>query len=68
MIRKITADSVTMERMNKNTSTASSVGSSAGRYTSRSTRAVLPPSTVVASSSVVGTLRMPVIMVIKPCV
>src|SRR3954464_12160757 len=66
--RKITADSVTIERMNRKKNTATSVGAITGTMTLASTWAAPLPRQLAASSSAGGTARMPVTMVRKPWV
>lgn len=65
--RKITADSVTIDRMNRKKNTPSTVGAISGSTASRRTCTVPPPRQLTASSAC-GTARMPVIIVRNPCV
>ncbi|KAG1255823.1 hypothetical protein G6F65_016580 [Rhizopus arrhizus] len=65
--RNITADSVTIDRMNRKKNTPSTVGAISGRTASRSTCTVPPPRQLTASSRACGTARIPVIIVRNPC-
>ena len=66
--RKITADKVTIERMNRKKNTETRVGVITGMMTLASTSPAPLPRQVAASSSAGGTARMPVTIVRKPWV
>lgn len=64
--RKMTAESVTIARMNRKKNTETSVGVITGMTASRSAWRLLPPMQVTVSSRLFGTARMPVTIVRKP--
>ena len=66
--RKITAESVTIDCMNRKNSTDTKVGAMKGPMTSRTRRGNVAPRQAALSSSAGGTWRRPVMVVRKPCV
>ena len=66
--RKITAERVTIDCMNRKNSTDTRTGAMNGPTTSRVRRGNVAPRHAAVSSSAGGTWRKPVIVVRKPCV